>query len=293
MTLTQNNNRWPIIVLAICAAAFFWDGILLNHAFLLRDTFCDFLPYRALQKRARAAGHLPVWNPFSGCGQPFLGDPQCAALYPLHVVFDVLPLPTALIVSQLLHTFIAACGAYLLARQWRCSKPAAIVSAIAYSIGTCQIAWMEFLYATCVLAWVPWVLWATGRVVTTRKSASIALLAFIVAVQYLGGNTELFAFSCIILGLYSIIVIPAHVGWRGAIRSWGAIAIAFVIAGATPTIAISPTPFILLLSPGNVQTRGNKKAKKLGRTRGGPRGHREPPSTRTVQRRRYVHRSRR
>ena len=239
---------WAPALLALAVVLFFGDSLFAGQAPYLRDTLCDFLPYRALQKRALWSGSLPLWNHLSGCGQPFLGDPHCSPLYPPLLLFHLLPLVPALKWSLALHAYSLALGTYLLARRWRCERLPASIAGVTCTFGTFSVAWMEFHISFAALAWVPWVLLAasaTAERVSTAPTrgwrrwvldprpagGSIALLALVVATQYLAGNAEYFAFSSLLVLSYAGVYFTALHGWPAALRTMQALLLGFVLAG--------------------------------------------------------------
>src|SRR5579864_5178841 len=70
------------------------------------DMTSEFVAWRAFLADALRAGHLPLWNPFTYGGQPFLTGFEPAVLYPLNLVFLLLPLAPALNFTVLLHLII-------------------------------------------------------------------------------------------------------------------------------------------------------------------------------------------
>ncbi|PAW85284.1 MAG: hypothetical protein B9S33_10000, partial [Pedosphaera sp. Tous-C6FEB] len=52
------------------------------------------------------AGELPLWNPLSNCGAPFLAQWGTMCLYPGSLFFVALPMPWALGVFCLLHLWL-------------------------------------------------------------------------------------------------------------------------------------------------------------------------------------------
>jgi len=55
-------------------------------------------------------GELPLWNPLSNCGNPFLAQWCTLTLYPLSLFYLVLPLSWSLGVFCLGHVFLAGFG---------------------------------------------------------------------------------------------------------------------------------------------------------------------------------------
>ena len=85
------SRCWPSLFLMGLTLAFLWDIWFAGRTFAMRDTVCDFLPHYLFSAEAFRAGHLPLWNPFTGFGKPYLADVQTAVLYPPSVFFVLLP----------------------------------------------------------------------------------------------------------------------------------------------------------------------------------------------------------
>src|SRR5262249_31675712 len=63
-------------------------------------------------------GELPFWNPLSSCGIPFLAQWNTLALYPLSLIYLLLPFPWSFAMFDLAHLFLAGMGMYFLAHRW-------------------------------------------------------------------------------------------------------------------------------------------------------------------------------
>jgi hypothetical protein len=244
---------WPYLILGLLCVGFFWDSLFAGKAFALRDTWAGWLSERSLQKRMIWAGHFPIWNPLEGCGQLSLGNSAAGTLYPLHLIYDLLPLVTAMKLSQLLHTFLAAAGMYRLMKSWGCGVVAAMIGGICSALGTFPIAYMEWPYAMAVLAWTPWGMLFAGEVAERSGDSArfakpqaamkwifdvrsnftlVAKLAIVMAVQYLGGHPDVWYLCTLILLLYALIEFPARCGWVGATRAWQGLALAMILGAA-------------------------------------------------------------
>ena len=80
----------------------------------LQDAAVQFLP--ALQAIRHALPHVPLWDPYTLGGRSLLGDPQSAVFSPFSVPSYLLPFWKSLAVVAALKLFVAALGAFLLAR---------------------------------------------------------------------------------------------------------------------------------------------------------------------------------
>src|SRR5579862_7368764 len=74
------------------------------------DVIQQFLSWRAFAAASLWSGHLPLWNPYTYSGQPFLAGFQSAVFYPPNLVFLILPLCRAVNVSFVGHLFLLALG---------------------------------------------------------------------------------------------------------------------------------------------------------------------------------------
>ena len=69
----------------VSLAALFYAPILLGLATFPDGDFTHhFLPFSLFQQSQMAAGHLPLWNPYTYAGHPFLADVQAAIFYPIN-----------------------------------------------------------------------------------------------------------------------------------------------------------------------------------------------------------------
>src|SRR5215207_3497579 len=70
-------------------------GVSLPHNPLIADAILQNYSWKRLARESFAAGELPLWNPYILAGQPFMASGQNGSLYPLGVLFYVLPLASA------------------------------------------------------------------------------------------------------------------------------------------------------------------------------------------------------
>src|SRR5919202_1687738 len=105
--------RWDgaaaLALLALDLAAY---GPLLDPGQMLADydAFVYFYPLRAYAAAAVREGRLPLWNPSSFLGVPFIANPQASFFYPPTSLFFWLPVPLAYGLSLALHVLIAGLG---------------------------------------------------------------------------------------------------------------------------------------------------------------------------------------
>src|SRR6266508_2322145 len=83
------------------------QGVVYPHNPLIADTILQNYGWKQFAGQSWRAGQPPLWNPAILAGQPFLAAGQNASLYPLGVVYWLLPLGQAYEVFAALHLALA------------------------------------------------------------------------------------------------------------------------------------------------------------------------------------------
>jgi hypothetical protein len=142
-----------------CVVVVVFAEVLLGaRSFVFRDFGHFGYPLAVYHREAFWRGELPLWNPLSQCGLPFLAQWNTLALYPGSLIYLLLPLPWSLNLFNVLHLFWAGLGMYCLAQAWTRHRFAAACAGFAYAFsGLLQDAlmWPNNIAA---LGWMPWVI---------------------------------------------------------------------------------------------------------------------------------------
>src|SRR5512142_2465526 len=112
---------------AACAAAvlFFWRPLTAS-TFYFRDLYQLFYPKKLFLAEALRSGRLPLWDPLTNGGQPFLENPANTAFHPLNALFVFVSPLAAFNLLIVLEFVLCAAGAYLLARSQKLSPRASL-----------------------------------------------------------------------------------------------------------------------------------------------------------------------
>src|SRR3954466_5062730 len=119
-----------ILVLALLAA---FPKVLLGlGTFFYRDYGVLGYPFIQYQHESFWRGELPLWNPLSNCGAPFLAQWGTMTLYPFSLIYLVFPLPWSLNWFVFTHVLLGSLGMYSLAFRWSGSRTGAALAGTAY-----------------------------------------------------------------------------------------------------------------------------------------------------------------
>jgi hypothetical protein len=159
----------------------------LGSNFELIDQSLQFEPF--LRYTDRALPDVPLWNPHVMGGRPFLANSQSAVFSPFSAPAYATGVSRGLAWGLALKLFVAALGAYLLARALRLRVAPALLAGVVYAFGLYFVAWLGWPLAS-VWAWLPWLFALTELVVRRPGPLPAAGLAVVVALQFFGGHPE-------------------------------------------------------------------------------------------------------
>jgi hypothetical protein len=91
---------------------------------------------------------MPLWNPYSACGMPLVGDIQATIFSPIRLLLSLFPSVRTYNFILISEVFIAGIGVFALARLLRVSRVSAMFAAIAYCFCPYFLYYLELLSGT-------------------------------------------------------------------------------------------------------------------------------------------------
>jgi hypothetical protein len=208
---------------------------------LLRDVTYQIQPWLLFLRHELRSGRLPYWNPWQFSGSPFWANGQSAPLFPLHLLFAVLPLQLGFVLLPWLRLAIGGCGAWALGRELGLSPPAALLAAVTFPLSGMLVSFLLFPMGNA-LALVPWVLWAVERIAArTADTGSWRPLAVATGLQLLAGHPETAAHTALLAALYLLVR-----GSTAPLRAWLRFVAGWGIGGAVAAVQLLPLALTLL-----------------------------------------------
>ncbi len=231
---------WPIVVLILLPLLWFWPvvfggktllpadnlytfqpwkafasqmGVSVPHNELLSDLILENYPWKVYLRESFRSGHIPLWNPYLFSGMPFLAEGQHSGLYPLSLVYYVLPLPLAYGVFTWLQLALAGLSMYFLARVLGLSRWAGLFAGVAYAFSGFFIVSVVFPMIIAAATWLPtllgliWVVFRKQQEKGRRPFSSIPYVvafALILALTTLAGHVEILYDTLIVLLLFGV-----------------------------------------------------------------------------------------
>ncbi len=213
------------------------------------DPVQQYYPWRAFAVSALKDGIIPLWNPFSYCGQPFLANLQSALFYPPNLIFLLLPLAAAFTWGAVLHIFLAGLFCYGLLRQWRLSPLPALIGAAAFMFNGYIIGWLEYpAFGLWVIIWLPAILLCYEKSIAAGSWKWTTLAGLAIGFQFLGGQLQISTYVLAAFLLYVFWRAFAVKGRREILGRLGLGAAALALGVALAAVQLLPTAELAPLS---------------------------------------------
>ncbi len=256
-----------LLLAAICLL-FFWPvlagGVLLpiDGIYLIDPAFAPYRPagvpqamnlvmvadlvgctyvYRQFTAESLGAGHVPLWNPYSACGMPFLANDQSAVLNPPNLLSNLLlPPHLAQTVFSLFCLIAAGIFTYGLTRSLGAAPVGGILGGLTFAFGGFVLVWLGLpLAATAIV--LPALLWATRCLAIRPTLIRAVVLGGLLGWQFLSGHlstsVHMLAFW-IAFVVYEIVSLrcPTRIVSRGRLVGAAALALFLGVALGAPQL---------------------------------------------------------
>lgn len=217
-----------VITILLAYLPFYINGGFLGD---FGDPIGQTIPNKFLLVEYIKNGIIPLWNPFSFLGFPFLADIQVGAFYlPDILTFSIFPLLEAHNISTLFHIIFAAFGIYLFSKKISKSKFISFSLSLAMVLAGSFLSRIVYLNFLETIAFIPWIL-----LIIQYKKIHIPLLSISIALMIFAGHPVALFYSLIII--FTFFLLNHIIQWKSFISG---VFLGFLIS------SIQILPFIFL-----------------------------------------------
>ncbi len=268
----ENTHRWLrwldrtglVAVAYLALSLLFYAPIVLGlRTFPDGDFTHHFLPFSLFQQSELLAGRLPIWNPYTYGGHPFLADIQAGVFYPISNLVLGLTLPLTAASARLYFLQweavlqIASAGffTFLLVCDLTGSRWAAFWAGVLFAFSGYLTGYPPVQLAVLRTAiWLPllfWLIWrAFGDPVSLRWWLSAGITY---AVAFLAGHPQTFLFASYAMGAWMVFLWVAGLrgqdeerSGRAVSQAIGSVALLLIAAGLSAAQALPSIEFTRL-----------------------------------------------
>jgi len=249
---------WKAPALLAAMIAVFFHRILLGEAWLWEDMMYFSYPVRVFAATSMAMGHIPLWNPYTFGGMPFLADIQTTVLY----------IPCALLALAvrdgtlsfwwleamvIAHYVLAGWAMVLFGSGLGLKRGPALMAGAAYMLSGFMIAHAIHQQIITMVAWFPLIALLLTRAMEPRGWRPAALGALVLGHSTLAGYPQLSLYFHAFLLAYFIFLLYGRYPGRALLSrpALGAAARAALIVGgglAVAAVQLLPTSELADLS---------------------------------------------
>ncbi|RLC77759.1 MAG: hypothetical protein DRJ03_16290 [Chloroflexi bacterium] len=187
-------------------------GVTSPHNHLVADLILENYAWKHFLEEAIHNRELPLWDPYTFAGHPFLANGQHSAFYPLSILFYILPLWRAYGIFAWLQLGLAGIFAYLFARVLGVRRLGGLIAGIAFQFsGFMLVSSVPHPMIIAGASWLPFILAMVELIVQQRpalgrRPATLpwALLGAVgIGCQLLVGHGENTYFTALVAGAYA------------------------------------------------------------------------------------------
>jgi len=239
--LQRHTTRALLLFLGL--AAFFYTPVLLGlRTFPDGDFTHHFLSFSLFFQQELQNARLPVWNPYTYSGHPFLADVQAAVFYPIGSLLLALTLPFDSAAARLyflqleavIQVALAGFFTYLLAQRLTQRHDAGLAAGICFAFSGYLTGYPVAQLAVLRTAiWLPLILWLMMRAVESpQRWERWSAVGIAAAVSFLAGHAQTFLYTLYVVAAWLLLLIAAR--WRQmfSIRQVAVIVAGMLLAAA-------------------------------------------------------------
>ncbi|MDP3983142.1 MAG: hypothetical protein Q8Q65_03645, partial [bacterium] len=175
--------------------------------FLITDPVRQQYPWRELSVSIMQKGELPLWNPYQMAGTPLLGNLQSAALYPLNILYWLMPFQVAWTALVILQPLLASLFMYLYLKEMKILKVSAIFGATIFAFSGFFVAWLEWNTILHVILWLPLLLLALEKLRVKLSLLWSTIFIFALSSSFLAGHLQVFFYVSLVLMAYLVTIL--------------------------------------------------------------------------------------
>lgn len=244
---SSSLKDWHALLAMASAVVIFFRDILLEKAFFWEDFIYYYYPTRNLAATSLADAEIPLWNPYTFCGMPFLADIQTAVFYIPNLFLTLFVSGGRLDaywleVFTILHYFAAAVFMYYLAKYYGLHPILALFTGLVYALSGFMIAHGIHYTIITSATWLPLIVLLFNKCLDQKSPGYMIAAGAVLGLAILAGFPQIALYIFLFLFLFWLFEFYSSVKLYGIRPSLGMVA----LGAGTILIAVGLTAFQLL-----------------------------------------------
>lgn len=246
---------WQAIAAISALVLLFFRDILIQRGFFWDDFLYFIYPIRNFAAVSFALGEIPLWNPYTFAGMPFMADIQSGLFYIPNLLLTLFVKDNLLNfywveLLTIAHYLLGGISMYYLARDYGLPRIYALVSGVAFPLSGFMIAHTVHLVHISQMGWLPLILLMMRRTLTKRSFVYMIVGGLALGHAALVGFPQVTLHIFLFLFLFFIVEFVVATRENGFVKSLplAGLAAGFIIIAVgvmaiqfLPTIELIPT----------------------------------------------------
>jgi len=251
-TALPDLKDWHCFAVLAFFAALFFHKILLGQAFFWEDFLYQNYPFRHFAATSMAMGQMPLWNPYTFNGMPFLADIQTAVFYlPCTMlaffVSDGRLSAYWLELVIILHFVLAGVSMFALARSFQFHRLPSLFAGAAYMLSGFMITHAIHQQIITLVAWYPLIVMFFRNAMIESRWKWVFLCALVLGHSTLAGFPQLSLYLYFFLFILFLFELFSRHQWSGLLTK----AALMMATRAATVIGLSISVAMIQLLPTN------------------------------------------
>lgn len=166
------------------------------------DVARQLYPWKYYSIELLKTGTFPLWNPYNFSGTPHFANVQSGTLYPVNILFFILPFVSAWSVFIVLQFIFAMVFMYLYLREIGLQKLSGLFGAVSFSFSQFFTVWAEYGNVGHSLSFFPLILFSIEKILRSPKPYWYLLLVISCSMSILAGYVQLTMYMYIVAVFY-------------------------------------------------------------------------------------------
>ncbi len=154
---------------------------------------------------------IPLWNPYSLTGLPFLANSQ-SSIFEITKLLSYLFVISAngfMLFSGFITLFLAGFFTYIYCKNLKIGELGSLTSGLAFMLSGPIIVWLGYPLVSTFI-WLPLLLLAIDKIFQNKDYLWVVILSLAIAFQFFGGNPEISWFVLFLSAIYTLFNIFKH-----------------------------------------------------------------------------------
>jgi hypothetical protein len=208
------------------------------------DQIFQQLPWRHWMQDELAAGRFPLWasEPFGG--MPLFASTQPGVLYPLHLLWVLMPVAVGQSIILVLKLWLAGLGMWVFLRALGLHGVAAGLGALSFMFSASMINWSVWQQSSLILLF-PWLVWSIYAWYVHARPFILVATALLVAAGIFAGHPEILFKLGIVAAIWTVWLFlfvkpPGAEAWKVRVRRVVGLGVASALGFMVGAIQLLP-----------------------------------------------------